>query len=178
MKSIATAERYGWSKYVAHQAYYSLLDREFEWELMPLGLDQKIGTIVWSPLSSGRLAGKYRRNQPIPQDNRVQQGGGHGPALNEPRLYNIMDALDEIAVETGKTVAQVAINWLLQRPTVANIIIGARNEEQLKQNLQAIGWNLSTEQVKKLDAASNSEPVYPYWHQQQDLILNPLPNFY
>jgi aryl-alcohol dehydrogenase-like predicted oxidoreductase len=178
MKSLSVSERYGWTKYIAHQAYYSLLDREFEWELMPLGVDQQIGTIVWSPLASGRLGGKYRRNQPLPTENRVQQGGGHGPALNEELLYNIMDALDEVAAETGKSVAQVALNWVLQRPTVANIIIGARNEEQLKQNLEAVGWNLTTDQVKKLDAASNREPVYPYWHQRQNLQLNPLPKFY
>ncbi|MBO9561743.1 MAG: aldo/keto reductase [Niastella sp.] len=178
MKSLSVSERYGWTKYIAHQAYYSLLDREFEWELMPLGIDQKIGTIVWSPLASGRLGGKYRRNQPLPKENRVQQGGGHGPALNEEFLYQIMDALDEVAAETGKSVAQVAINWLLQRPTIANIIIGARNEEQLQQNLGAIGWNLTTEQVKKLDAASDRDPIYPYWHQRQNVRLNPLPKFY
>lgn len=178
MKSLSVSERYGWTKYIAHQAYYSLLDREFEWELMPLGIDQKIGTIVWSPLASGRLGGKYRRNQPLPTANRVQQGGGHGPALNEELLYNIVDALDEVAAETGRSVAQVALNWVLQRPTVSNIIIGARNEEQLKQNLDAVGWNLTTEQVKKLDAASEREPIYPYWHQRQNTQLNPLPKFY
>lgn len=178
MKSLSVSERYGWTKYIAHQAYYSLLDREFEWELMPLGMDQQIGTIVWSPLASGRLGGKYRRNQPLPKENRVQQGGGHGPALNEEFLYNIVDALDEVAAETGKTVAQVALNWVLQRPTVANIIIGARNEEQLQQNLGAVGWNLTTEQVKKLDAASEREPVYPYWHQRQFPELNLQPKLY
>ena len=178
MKSLSVSEKHGWSKYIAHQAYYSLLDREFEWELMPLGIDQNVGTIVWSPLSSGRLSGKYRRNQPLPADSRVQQGGGHGPALNEERLYTIVDALDEVAEETGKSVAQVSLNWLLQRPTVSNIVIGARNEEQLTQNLEAIGWNLTIDQVKKLDDASKSEPIYPYWHQQQDLVLNPLPKFY
>jgi aryl-alcohol dehydrogenase-like predicted oxidoreductase len=145
---------------------------------MPLGIDQKVGTIVWSPLSSGRLSGKYRRNKEIPQDNRIQQGGGHGPVPDEERLYTIVDALDMVAEETGKSVAQVAINWLLQRPTVSNVIIGARNEEQLKQNLGAAGWNLSTEQVKKLDEASKTEPIYPYWHQQQNIILNPPPVFY
>jgi aryl-alcohol dehydrogenase-like predicted oxidoreductase len=178
MKSLSVSERYGWTKYIAHQAYYSLLDREFEWELMPLGIDQKIGTIVWSPLASGRLGGKYRRNQPLPAANRVQQGGGHGPALNEEFLYNIIDALDAVAAETGKTVAQVALNWVLQRPTVANIIIGARNEEQLKQNLDAVGWNLTTEQIRRLDAASEREPIYPYWHQRQNTQLVPLPKFY
>lgn len=178
MKSLSVSERYGWSKYVAHQAYYSLLDREFEWELMPLGIDQNIGTIVWSPLASGRLGGKYRRNQPLPQGNRVQQGGGHGPALDEHFLYGIVDVLDAVAAETGKSVAQVALNWVLQRPTISNIIIGARNEEQLQQNLGAVGWNLTTDQVKRLDAASDKTPVYPYWHQRQNLNLVPLPEFY
>jgi len=178
MKSLSVSERYGWSKYIGHQAYYSLLDREFEWELMSLAIDQQIGTIVWSPLSSGRLSGKYRRNQPLPADNRMQQGGEHGPATDLPHLYNIVDALDELAGETGKTPAQVALNWLLQRPTISNIVIGARNEEQLKQNLGAVGWNLTIEQVKKLDKASYKDPIYPYWHQRQNLKLNPLPNFY
>jgi aryl-alcohol dehydrogenase-like predicted oxidoreductase len=178
MKSLSMSERYGWSRYVAHQAYYSLLDREFEWELMPLGIDQKVSTIVWSPLSSGRLSGKFRRGQPLPENNRMSQGGSHGPATNFERLYTIVDALDEVAEETGKSIAQISLNWLLQRPTVANIIIGARDEEQLKQNLGAIGWNLTTEQVKKLDSASEVDPIYPYWHQRQNTKLNPLPKFY
>jgi len=178
MKSLSVSERYGWSRYIAHQAYYSLLDREFEWELMPLGIDQKVGTIVWSPLASGQLGGKFRRGQPIPQDNRRSQGGSHGPATDFEHLYNIVDALDEVAEETGKSVAQVSLNWLLQRPTVANLVVGARNEEQLKQNLAAVGWNLTTEQVKKLDDASYKDPIYPYWHQRQNTKLNPLPKFY
>jgi aryl-alcohol dehydrogenase-like predicted oxidoreductase len=178
MKSLSVSERYGWSKYIAHQAYYSLLDREFEWELMPLGVDQKVSTIVWSPLASGQLSGKFRRGQPIPADNRRTQGGSHGPATDFERLYNIVDALDEVTEETGKSVAQISLNWLLQRPTVANVIIGARNEEQLKQNLASVGWNLTVDQVKKLDAASAVDPVYPYWHQRQDTRLNPLPKFY
>src|ERR1700733_7866041 len=151
MKSLSVSERYGWSRYVAHQAYYSLLDREFEWELMPAGIDQKVSTIVWSPLSSGLLGGKYRRDKPLPEDSRRQQGGSHGPTPDYERLYNIMDVLDVIAEETGKSVAQVAINWVLQRPTIANIVIGARNEEQLKQNLGATGWNLTADQIKRLD---------------------------
>ena len=178
MKSLSASERYGWARYVAHQAYYSLLDREFEWELMPVGVDQKVSTIVWSPLSSGRLSGKFRRGVDLPKDNRLSQGGSHGPATDFEHLYNIVDALDEVAEETGKSVAQVALNWLLQRPTIVNLIIGARNEEQLKQNLAAVGWNLTLDQVKKLDAASNRDPIYPYWHQRQNTKLNPLPDFY
>ncbi len=174
MKSLSVSERYGWSKYIAHQTYYSLLNRDFEWELMPLGIDQHVGTIVWSPLASGKLTGKYRRNQPSPKDARVSQGGS--PVVNtsadDERLHDIVEVLDELQEETGKTIAQISLNWLLQRPTVSNIIIGARNEEQLKQNLDAVGWNLSKEQIKKLDRASEILPPYPYWHQRQFPMLN------
>jgi aryl-alcohol dehydrogenase-like predicted oxidoreductase len=145
---------------------------------MPLGVDQKVGTLVWSPLAAGRLGGNYRRNQPLPKESRIAQGGGQGPEVPEELFYNIIDVLDEGAAETGRTVAQVALNWLLQRPTVSSLVIGARNEAQLKQNLEAVGWNLSVEQVKRLDAASDTPPVYPYWHQRGNLTLNPLPDFY
>ncbi|MGA0557237.1 aldo/keto reductase [Larkinella sp. VNQ87] len=175
MKSLSVSERYGWSRYVAHQAYYSLLSREFEWELMPLGLDQKVGTVVWSPLSAGRLGGKYRRNNPAPTDSRIAQGGGEGPVIPEDYWFGIVDVLDELAAETGKTVAQVALNWLLQRPTVSSLVIGARTEEQLVENLGAVGWSLSPEQVAHLDAASDKYPIYPYWHQRKNPDLNPLP---
>ena len=172
MKSLSVSERYGWSRYIAHQAYYSLLNREFEWELMPLGIDQKVGTIVWSPLSGGQLSGKIRRGQAATEGSRYSQLGSHGPSAEPERLYRIVDALDEVAEETSKSVPQVALNWLLQRPTVDNIIIGARNEEQLKQNLEAVGWNLTPEQVRRLDAASDVPPVYPYWHQNGNPELN------
>jgi aryl-alcohol dehydrogenase-like predicted oxidoreductase len=178
MKSLSVSEKYGWNKYIAQQVYYSLLDREFEWELMPLAVDQHVGAMVWSPLAAGRLSGKYNRKNPFPADSRRQQGGGEGPVTNEALLFNIVDQLEIIAAETGKTVAQVALNWILQRPTVSNIIIGARNEEQLKQNLAAVDWNLSIDQIKKLDEASNRDPVYPYWHQRKNPRLNPLPDFY
>ena len=180
MKSLAISEKYGWNRYVGHQVYYSLNNREYEWELMPLAIDQKVGGIIWSPLAAGRLGGRYGRSKPIPQDGRVAQGGSPVPqmAVNEDVLYNIIDVLEEIAAETEKTVAQVALNWLLQRPTVSNIIIGARNEEQLKENLGAVGWNLTVEQVKKLDDVSVTPPIYPYWHQWQNKKLNPTPKFF
>jgi aryl-alcohol dehydrogenase-like predicted oxidoreductase len=180
MKSLSVSERYGWSRYIAHQAYYSLLHRDFEWELMPLGIDQGVGTIVWSPLSSGKLTGKYRRSKPQPADARVAQGGDPviGIASDDERLYNIVEVLDQLSQETGKTVAQVSLNWLLQRPTVSNIIFGARNEEQLKQNLGAVGWNLSLEQVQRLDKVSETLPAYPYWHQRQFPMLNAAPVLY
>lgn len=175
MKSLSVSERYGWAKYVTHQAYYSLLSREFEWELMPLGLDQKIGTTVWSPLSAGRLGGKYRRNNPAPAGSRIAEGGGEGPPIPEEYWFSIIDTLDELAAETGKTVAQVALNWVLQRPTVSSVIIGARTEEQLSENLGAVGWNLTNEQVARLDAVSDKPTIYPYWHQRGNPDLNPLP---
>ncbi|MFT4155654.1 aldo/keto reductase [Parafilimonas sp.] len=180
MKSLGVSDKYGWNRYVAHQVYYSLANREYEWELMPLGLDQKVGAIVWSPLAGGKLGGKYRRNAPLPKNSRAAQGGSPVPdaVTNEEVLYNTVDVLYELAEETGKTVAQVALNWLLQRPAVSSLIIGARNEEQLKQNLQAVGWNLTTDQVKRLDKASEQPPIYPYWHQWQNKSLNPTPQFY
>lgn len=180
MKSLSVSERYGWSKYIAHQAYYSLVSRDFEWDLMPLAIDQKIGTIVWSPLASGMLSGKYRRDQPLPQGARVAQGGSPvpGEAIDNERLYKIIEILDSISNETGKSIAQVSINWLLQRPTVSSILFGARNEEQLKQNLDAVGWNLTVDQVKSLDEVSETFPAYPYWHQRQFPMLNAAPKLY
>jgi len=167
MKSLAVSEKYGLARYVAHQAYYSLIGREYEWELMPLGVDQKVGAVVWSPLGWGRLTGKIRRGSPLPKESRLNEKvvSEAGPQVSDEYLYKVVDALDEVAKETGKTVPQIALNWLLQRPTVANIIIGARNEEQLRQNLDAVGWNLTKEQVAKLDAASAVPKTYPYWHQ-------------
>lgn len=179
MKSLAISEKYGWNRYVAHQVYYSLVNREYEWELMPLGINQNVGAFIWSPLAGGRLGGKYGRNKPQPTEGRVAEGGSPVPqaVVPEATFYSITDALEEVAAEAEKSVAQVSINWLLQRPTVSSIIIGARNEEQLKQNLNAVGWNLTTGQVKKLDAASEVPPIYPYWHQRNNLTLNPLPKF-
>lgn len=178
MKSLSVSERYGWARYIAHQVLYNLYDREYEWELMPLGEREHVGAIVWSPLSSGRLGGRFKRNLPVPQNTRINQGGAHGPTTDFERLYKIVDELEAVAEEAGKTIPQVALNWLLQRPTVGNIIIGARDEEQLKQNLGAVGWSLTVEQIKRLDKASEVYPVYPYWHQRQNTILNPLPKFY
>jgi aryl-alcohol dehydrogenase-like predicted oxidoreductase len=175
MKSLSVSERYGWSRYVGQQAYYSLVGRDFEWELMPLALDQGVGTLVWSPLGWGRLTGKIRRGSPIPKESRLHETAAQGPQVPEEYLYKVVDAIDEIAKETGKTVPQIALNWLLHRPTVSTIIIGARNQEQLKQNLGAIGWELTKEQITKLDAASEVPLVYPYWHQRQFEERNPKP---
>ena len=175
MKSLAVSEKYGLARYMAHQVHYSLLRREYEWELMPLALDQMVGAIVWGPLSQGRLSGKFRRSQPIPAGSRMAQGAGEGPEIPDERLYGLVDQLDAISAETDKTVAQVSLNWLLQRPTIASVIIGARDEAQLQENLGAVGWNLSAEQVARLDAASETDTIYPYWHQRGFTERNPLP---
>ena len=168
MKSLAISDRYGWAPYVAHQAYYSLVAREYEWELMPLAIDQGVGTVAWSPLAGGALAGKVRRGQPIPDGSRVSQVGLER-AGDVERLFDIVAVLEEIARETGKTVPQVALNWVLYRPTVASVVIGARSEIQLRENLAAADWRLDSAHVARLDAVSNRRPIYPYWHQR----LNP-----
>jgi len=176
MKSLSIAERYGQARYVTHQAYYSLIGRDYEWELMPLGLAERVACMVWSPLGWGRLTGKIRRGQAMPPVSRLQSkvATDMGPPVADEYLYQVVDALDAVAKETGKSVPQVALNWLLQRPTVATVVIGARNEVQLKQNLGAVGWTLTKDQVAKLDAASATTPAYPYWH-QRGFARNPAP---
>jgi aryl-alcohol dehydrogenase-like predicted oxidoreductase len=176
MKSLAIADKYGWPRYAAHQVYYSLVGRDYEWELMPLGLDQNVGDVAWSPLGWGRLTGKVRRGQPLPEVSRLHETSGFGPPVDEQHMFRVVDALDEIAQETGRTIPQIAINWLLERPTVSSVIIGARNEEQLRQNLGAIGWTLTSDQVERLDAASAVTAPYPYfpYHRQEGFArLNP-----
>lgn len=163
MKSLAAADRRGYARPVAHQAYYSLIGRDYEWELMPLGLDQGVGAVVWSPLGWGRLTGRIRRGQPLPAGSRLHDTAGFAPPVDEERLYRVVDALDAIAQETGKSVPQIALNWLLRRPTVSTVLIGARNEAQLRQNLGAVGWTLGDDQVRRLDAASATTPPYPYY---------------
>jgi aryl-alcohol dehydrogenase-like predicted oxidoreductase len=177
MESLAISERHGWPRHVAHQAYYSLIGRDYEWELMPLGLDQRVSAMVWSPLGWGRLTGKIKRGVPLPETSRWrnQATSAGGPPLSDDYLYRVVDALDEVARDTGKTVPQVAINWLLQRPTVASVIIGARTEDQLRQNLGAVGWQLGKEHIARLDEASAVTPAYPYWHQRQFAERNPPP---
>jgi len=173
MKSLAISEKYGLPRYVTHQAYYSLAGREYEWELMPLALDQKVGTMVWSPLAGGLLTGKIRRGQPIPENTRAAT-----PSLEHPIteiVYRVVEVMDEIAAETGKTHAQIALNWLLQRPTIATVVVGARSEEQFRQNLGAVGWQLTAEQIARLDAASEKPKMYPYWHQAAFKQRNPFP---
>jgi len=177
MKSLAVSERYGLVRHVAHQVYYSLIGRDYEWELMPLALDQKVSAVVWSPLGWGRLTGKIRRGAPPPKTSRLRSKAvaDGGPPIDDETLYRVVDALDAVALETGKSVPQVALNWLLRRPSVATVIIGARNEAQLRENLGAVGWALTPAQVARLDAASAKTPVYPHWHQQGFTERNPSP---
>jgi aryl-alcohol dehydrogenase-like predicted oxidoreductase len=175
MKSLAASDRHGWTRYVAHQVYYSLVGREYEWELMPLALDQGVGALVWSPLGWGRLTGKLRRGQPLPAVSRLHKTAAAGPQIDDEYLFKVVDAIDEIAAENGKSVPQIALNWLLQRPTISSVIVGARNEEQLTQNLQAADFTLTPGQIAKLDAASQVTPVYPYWHQRLISQRNPPP---
>ncbi|MFG3592847.1 aldo/keto reductase [Bradyrhizobium sp. RDI18] len=178
MKSLAIAARHGWTRHVAHQVYYSLVGRDYEWELMPLGLDQGVGALVWSPLGWGRLTGRIRRGQPLPAGSRLRETAQFGPPVDEERLYRVVDVLDAVATETGRTVPQVAIAWLLTRPSVSSVIIGARDEAQLRDNLGAVGWSLTAEQVALLDKASAVMPCYPYYPyrvQEGFARLNPPP---
>jgi aryl-alcohol dehydrogenase-like predicted oxidoreductase len=176
MKALAAADRHGWPRYVAHQVYYSLVGRDYEWDLMPLGRDEGVGALVWSPLGWGRLTGKIKRGQPLPEGSRLHETASFGPPVEDEHLFRVVDALEDVAGEAGKTVPQVAINWLLRRPTVSSVIIGARNEEQLRQNLGAVGWSLTPEQVARLDAASEVTAPYPHFpYRRQDGFarLNP-----
>ncbi|MFC7882671.1 aldo/keto reductase [Streptomyces sp. NPDC057376] len=178
MKSLADADTHGRRRYAAHQVYYSLVGRDYEWELMPLGLDQGVGAVVWSPLGWGRLTGRIRRGTPLPAGSRLHATADYGPPVPDELLFRVVDALDAVAEETGRTVPQIAINWLLRRPTVSSVIIGARNEEQLRQNLGAVGWSLTEEQVARLDAASARTapyPYFPYERQEGFARLNPHP---
>jgi len=176
MKALAVADRYGWPRYVANQVYYSLIGRDYEWDLMPLGADQGLGALVWSPLGWGRLTGRIRRGVPLPEGSRLHDTASYGPPVEDEHLYRVVDALEAVAAEVGKTVPQVALNWLTQRPTVSSVIVGARNEDQLRQNLGAIGWTLSPEQIAKLDNASTvvaPYPHFPYRRQEGFARLSP-----
>lgn len=176
MKAQAAARQNGRSPLVAHQVYYSLIGRAYEWDLMPLAADQGVGALVWSPLGWGRLTGKIGRGRPVPAGSRLHDTEQYAPPVAEDHLYRVIDALEVIAAETGKTVPQIALNWLLQRPTVSSVIIGARNEDQLRQNLGAVGWTLTKDQMAALDAASDVLPPYPHtpYRQQAGFArLNP-----
>jgi Predicted oxidoreductases (related to aryl-alcohol dehydrogenases) len=176
MKAQAFAGQHGLPRFVAHQVYYSLIGRAYEADLMPLAADQGIGALVWSPLGWGRLTGKIGRDRRVPEGSRLHETEQFAPPVAQDHLYRVIDAIEAITEETGKSVPQIAINWLLQRPTVSSVIIGARNEEQLRQNLGAVGWSLTDKQIAALDAASETLPPYPHtpYRQQEGFArLNP-----
>jgi aryl-alcohol dehydrogenase-like predicted oxidoreductase len=177
-RSLDLAARYGWTCYVAHQVYYSLVGRDYEWELMPLALAENVGALVWSPLGWGRLTGKIRRGKPLPTTSRLHKTAEQGPQVPDDYLYKVVDALDALSADTGKSIPQLALNWLLRKPTVSSVIIGARNEEQLRDNLAAATFVLTSEQVARLDEASQTQVPYPYWHQRQWPQLMPPPPSY
>lgn len=173
MKSLSISEKYGLERYIAYQGYYSLIGRDYETELMPLAVDQGLGLVVWSPLGWGRLTGKIDRKNPPSSSSRLHTTADVGPPVEDSYLFDVVDTLKELANQTGKTVPQIAINWLLQRPTVSTIILGARNEEQLRDNLGSVGWNLTHEQMAKLEKVSQTTLPYPYWHQKGFQEINP-----
>jgi aryl-alcohol dehydrogenase-like predicted oxidoreductase len=177
-KSLSISDRYGWTRYVGHQVYYSLVGRDYEWELMPQALAEGIGALAWSPLGWGRLTGKIRRGQPLPEVSRLHKTAEMGPRVPNEYLYKVVDVLEQVAAETGKNVPQIALNWLLRKPTISTVIIGARNEQQLRDNLQSAHFALSAEQVARLDEASQTQVPYPYWHQRQFAQRNPPPPAY
>jgi aryl-alcohol dehydrogenase-like predicted oxidoreductase len=172
MKSLAVSDRYGYPRHVAHQIYYSLLNRDYEWDLMPLAQDQGVGAVVWSPLGWGKLTGRIRRDTPAKPGTRAYDIAGTGPHFEEEHLFRIVDALDIVAQQTGKTIPQIALNWLLGRKTISSVIIGARDEAQLIENIGATGWSLTSEQVAMLDATSDVAAPYPTWHQRGFEMLN------
>jgi aryl-alcohol dehydrogenase-like predicted oxidoreductase len=174
MKMLALADRHGLPRPVTHQVYYALTDRDFEWELMPLGLDQNVGTMVWSPLAGAKLSGKVGRHKPPPADSRAATDASWD--VPQDRLFAITDVLEALSEELGHSVPRIALAWLLTRPTVSTIVIGARNAGQLQDNLAATEVRLTAEQVTKLDKASAVKPAYPYWHQRRTaLARNPPP---
>ncbi|MEO8659722.1 MAG: aldo/keto reductase [Bryobacteraceae bacterium] len=177
-KSLGVSEKHGWSRYVGHQIYYSLVGRDYEWDLMPQAHSEGIGALVWSPLGWGRLTGKIRRGQPVPEVSRLHKTADRGPVVSDELLYRVVDVLDALSTETGKSVPQLALNWLLRKPTISTVIIGARNEKQLRDNLAAASFALTPEQVGRLDEASDVQIAYPYWHQRQFQNRNPLPPKY
>ena len=163
MKAMAISDHRGRERFIAQQIYYSLLAREAEYELVPLGLDQGVGILVWSPLAFGLLSGKFRRGQPEPANSRLSTMDGPG-TIDKEHLYAIVDAMGEIAKDHSASIAQVALNYLRAKPGVASIIIGARNLDQLRDNLASANWTLSKEEVQRLDRVSEVALPYPYWH--------------
>jgi aryl-alcohol dehydrogenase-like predicted oxidoreductase len=166
MKALSISDRLGIERYISQQINYSLLARDCEHELVPAGLDQRTGIMAWSPLQFGLLSGKFRRGQARPSESRLNSLDAPG-TVDEERLYKIVDALAAIAGERGVSISQVALNWVTRKPGVDTVIIGARNEQQLRDNLAAATWTLTDAEVERLDEVSALPLPYPYWHQQK-----------
>lgn len=165
MKCLMAAERHNWQRFVCQQIHYTIESRDAEYELLPIAVDQGVAVQIWSPIAGGLLSGKFRRNAPPPQLSRHLNDWGEPPVRDENRLYDIIDALAEVGAAHGVSAAQVALAWAAGRPGVANIIVGARNEAQLVDNLAAAALSLSAEERKRLDDVSLQPLLYPYWHQ-------------
>ncbi len=166
MKALGVSERDRLPRFVSQQIYYSLQERSAEYELLPLGVDQGLGTLVWSPLAGGLLSGKYRRDQPPPEGSRHVTDWNEPPVYDEDKLYDTIEVLVQIADGHGVSAAQVALAWLLTRPSVASIVVGARTDEQLADNLRAAELTLTDEEIRRLEEISRPPLIYPYWHQR------------
>jgi aryl-alcohol dehydrogenase-like predicted oxidoreductase len=170
MKALGIADReppLSGARFVSQQIYYSLQERSAEYELIPLAVDQGLGTLVWSPLAGGLLSGKYRRGQDAPEGSRHLTEWDEPPVYDEGKLYDTIDVLVEIADGHGVSAAQVALAWLLGRPSVSSVIVGARTDEQLADNLEAAELELSVEERDRLEEVSRPPLIYPYWHQRK-----------
>ena len=165
MKALGVAERRGLDRFCSQQIHYTLQAREAEYELVPIAVDQGLGILVWSPLAGGLLTGKYRRDQPDPEQSRLLSGWDEPPVRDQDKLYDIVETLVAVAADRGASPAQVALAWLLARPAVTSVIIGARTSEQLADNLGAADLTLSEEELARLEEVSRPPLLYPYWHQ-------------
>ena len=163
MKALAISERQNLERFVTLQAYYSLIARDLELELVPLSRDQNLGILPWSPLGGGFLTGKYRRGHPRPEGARRTNPNDQFLKFDEEKGFDIVDELEKIAHAHDATIAQAALNYLLRKPGVASVIIGARNKEQLSDNLKATDWDMTADDVARLDELSKPPRVYPYW---------------
>ena len=163
MKALAISEKQNLEKFVTLQALYSLIARDLENELVPLALDQNLGILPWSPLGGGFLTGKYQRGKPRPDGARRSDPTNQFLQFDEEKGFDIIDELEKTAHNHGATITQAALNYLLRKPAVTSVIIGVRNKEQLTDNLKTMDWEMTAEEITRLDKLSNPPKVYPYW---------------
>ncbi|RWX69410.1 aldo/keto reductase [Mesorhizobium sp. M2A.F.Ca.ET.039.01.1.1] len=166
MKALGVSDKDRRQRFVSQQIHYTLEARDAEYELLPVSIDQGLGTLIWSPLAGGLLSGKHRRNQAVPEGTRQFAGWTEPPIRDENRLWNIVDTLISIAEDRGVSAAQVALAWLIGRKPVTSVVIGGRTEAQFKDNLAAADLKLTDDERNRLDAVSLPPVIYPYWHQQ------------